>query len=137
MIRSIQKINTVFALIAINSLVCANAWSQTKIETVSSVLDNPIDGKEVTLQGKIIEKMSDEADSNGTDYIFTDGTNEITVELQDANYPYDQDTMLEISGIIDFESEHLEEKEKDLTPEDIQIKVNQLQVVNLNKSLSR
>ena len=137
MIRSIQKINTVFALIAINSLVSDNALSQTKIETVSSILDNPIDGKEVTLQGKIIEKMSDEADSNGTDYIFTDGSNEITVELQDANYPYNKDTILEISGIIDFESEHLEEKGKDSTPEDIQIKVNQLQVVNLNKSLSR
>ena len=114
-------------MMAINSLIGANALSQTQIDTVSSILDNPVEGQEVTLRGKIIDQEPGE-----TDYIFTDSTNEITIELQDNDFPYNPDTTIEISGIVDFESQHPEEVAKDPTPEDIQINVDRLQVVTSN-----
>ena len=99
--------------------------SAPKIATVSSVLDNPVEGQEVTLRGNIIDQEPGE-----NDYIFTDGTNEITIQLQEIDYPYNPDTTVVISGIVDFESQHPEEVAKDPTPEDIQVNVNQLQVVS-------
>ena len=126
--RSLQKINTVFTLVAINTLVCGNALSQTEVATVSSILDNPVEGQEVTLRGKIIEQQQGEYD-----YLFTDGTSKMTIELEDDNYPYDPDTTIEISGVIDFESQHPEEAKQDPTPEDIQINVDQINVVTSNE----
>ena len=123
-----RKIKTFLTLIAINSLVCGNALSQTQIDTVSSILDNPVEGQEVTLRGKIIDQEPGE-----TDYIFTDGINEITIILQEEDFPYNPDLTIEISGIVDVESQHPEEAEKDPTPEDIKINVNQLQVVTSNE----
>ena len=99
----------------------------TQIATVSSIFDNPVEGQEVTLRGQIIDQQPEE-----TDYVFTDGTNEITIQLQDKDFSYNPDTTVEISGIVDFESEHPDEVAKDPTPEDIQINVNQLQVVTSN-----
>ena len=122
------KINTVLTLIALNFIVCGNAVSQTNTTTVSSILDNPVDGQKVILRGKIIGHQQNE-----TDYTFTDNTNEITIELEDDNYPFNSNTTVEISGIVDFESEHPDEAIKDPTPEQIQIRVNQLQVVNSNE----
>ncbi|WP_019505258.1 YgiW/YdeI family stress tolerance OB fold protein [Pleurocapsa sp. PCC 7319] len=122
------KINTVLTLIALNFIVCANAVSQTNTTTVSSILDNPVDGQKVILRGKIIGHQQNE-----TDYTFTDNTNEITIELEDDNYPFNSNTTVEISGIVDFESEHPDEAVKDPTPEKIQIRVDQLQVVNSNE----
>ena len=121
---NIRTIKTVFTLIAINSIFCANVLSQTKVTTISSILDAPIEGQEVTLRGQIIEQQQGERD-----YIFTDGTNKITIELQELNFSYNPNTTLEITGIIDFESQHPEAVAKDPTPEKLQIKVNQLQVV--------
>ncbi len=125
---NMQRINTVFTLIAINSIVCANALSQTKIATVSSILDNPVEGQEVILRGQIIGQEQGE-----TDYIFTDGTKKITIELQEENFPYNPNTTVEISGVVDFESQHPEEIATETTPEKIQINVNQLQVVTSNE----
>ena len=124
-----QKIKTLLTLIAINSIWCVNALSQTQIVTVASILDNPVEGQEVTLRGQIIEQEQGEAD-----YVFTDGTNKITIQLQDDNFDYDPKTTIEVSGVIDFESQHPEEAKKDPTPEDIQLKVNQLEVVTSNDS---
>ncbi len=105
----------------------SKALSQTQIATVASILDNPVEGQKVTLQGKIIAQEPGE-----TDYIFTDGTNKITIELEEADFPYNPDTTVEISGVIDFESQHPEEVAKDPTPEKIQINVDRLQVVDAN-----
>ncbi len=129
--RNIGKIKIAFSLIAINCLVGGNALSQTEIATVTSILDNPVEGQEVTLRGKIIGQEPGE-----DDYIFTDGTNKITIQLQDDNYPYNPDTTLEISGIIDFESQHPEEVKEDPTPENLQINVDRINVVTSNKALS-
>ncbi len=99
----------------------------TQIATVSSILDHPVEGQEVTLRGQIIDQQLEE-----TDYVFTDGTNKITIQLQENDFSYNPDTTVEISGIVDFESQHPDEVAKDPTPEDIQVNVNQLQVVTSN-----
>ena len=118
------KIKTILLLSAFNFLFAVKASSQTQVTTVSSILDNPVEGQEVTLQGKIIDQQSDE-----TDYIFSDGTDEIAIELQDNDFTYNADIDIQISGVVDFESQHSEGVVKDLTPEDIQINVNQLQIL--------
>ena len=58
-----QKVNTVLALVAFNYILCANAFGQTQITTISSIFDNPIEGQKVTLRGKIIEHQQNETDS--------------------------------------------------------------------------
>lgn len=122
-----QKAQAFLTLIAFNCILCGSAFGQTKINTISSILDNPVDGQRVILRGKIIEHQRNE-----TDYIFADNTDEITIELQENNFDFNPNETLEISGMVDFESQHPEEAKKDPTPEDIQIRVNQLQVVNSN-----
>ena len=118
------NIKTIFTLLAFNFLFAVEVSSQTQITTVSSILDNPVEGQEVTLQGKIIDQQSDE-----TDYIFSDGTDEIAIELQDNDFAYNPDVDIQISGVVDFESQNPEEALKDPTPEKIQINVNQLQII--------
>ena len=125
---NMRKINTLFTAIAINSLVCANAFSQTKIATISSILDSPVEGEEVTLRGKIIGQ-----EEGDTDYILTDGADQITIQIPDNDFPYNPNTTVEVSGVVDFESQHPEEIKTETTPEDIQIKVNQLEVVTSNE----
>ncbi len=123
----------IIGLLAISALgvdsktTSADEANSTQIGTVSSIFDNPVEGQEVTLRGKIIDQQPEE-----TDYVFTDGTNKITIQLQENDYPYNPDTTVEISGIVDFESQHTDEVAKDPTPEDIQVNVNQLQVVTSN-----
>ena len=123
-----RKINTVFIVITINSVLCNHVLSENKIATISSILDTPVEGQEVTLRGKIIGQEEGE-----TDYIFTDGTNQIIVEIPDKSFPYNPETTVEISGMVDFESEHPEEAKKDANPEDLQVKVHQLEVVTLDE----
>lgn len=122
-----RKINTVFTLLAINTMFSSTALSQAKIFNIVSILDNPVEGQEVTLQGQIIGQQP-----NQTDYIFTDGTSEITLEIHDKNLAYDPNVTLEISGFVDFESQHPEEAKLDPDPEDIQINVERLEVLDSN-----
>lgn len=112
---------------AILSLFSLKALSQTQLVTIASVLDNPIDGKSVTLRGKIIDREPGE-----NDYIFTDGTNKIVIELQDNSFSYDSNTTFEILGTVNLESEHIEERVEDPTPENIEIEVHQIQIIDLD-----
>ena len=118
------KIKIISTLIAISSLFSLKAVSQTQIVTIASILENPSDGEEVTLTGRIINQ------TEGEDYIFTDGVNEITIELQDSSFLYNPNETVKISGIINFESEHLEEKVEDTTPENIEIDVEKIEVID-------
>ncbi|VEP14252.1 conserved exported hypothetical protein [Hyella patelloides LEGE 07179] len=118
------KIKVILALLAINFLFSMKASSQDQATTVSSILDNPVEGQEVTLQGKIIGQQSDK-----TDYIFTDGTDQIAIEIQSDDFNYSSDIDVQISGVVDFESQHPEEVARDPTSENIQINVNQLQII--------
>lgn len=67
--------------------------------TVKEILDRPVDDMWVILKGKILRKVGDEK------YLFTDGTGQITVEIDDEYFPYDKpitpETTVEISGEVD------------------------------------
>ncbi len=60
----------------------------------SAVLENPILGQQVALQGKIIGEMED-------CYIFSDGTNKILLHFEEPEVSYDPNQMVEISGVIE------------------------------------
>lgn len=125
--KNIRKVYTVFTIVTISSICHFPALSQTKLTELSnlaSILENPIEGREVMLRGKIIGQQQDEPD-----YIFTDGNNQIIIRLEDDKFDYNPNNTVEILGIIDFESQHLEEREKDPTPENFEIVVKQLQVI--------
>ena len=111
---NIYKLKIISTIVVINSLISLKALAQVKTHTVSSILDNPVEGEVVTLQGKIISQQIGQ-----TDYIFTDGTNKITLELKESDFPYDPNQTIEIMGIVDFESQHPDEAAKDPSPEDI------------------
>ncbi len=119
-----SKIKIILGLITINLLFSTKALTENKIISISSILENPIDGEEVTLRGRIIDQEEGEKD-----YIFTDGKNKIVIELEENDFRYDPNENIEILGIVNLESEHFEQ-ENDLTPENIEIDVNKLRVIN-------
>lgn len=125
--KNIRKRHTIFTLITISHLFHSHALSQTnltKLSDLASILDNPIEGREVILQGNIIGQQQGEPD-----YIFSDGNNQIIIRLENDKFDYNPDHTVEILGIINFESQHAEEIEKDPTPENFEIVVNRLQVI--------
>ena len=119
-----SKIKIILGLITINLLFSTKALTENKIISISSILESPIDGEEVTLRGRIIDQEEGEKD-----YIFTDGKNKIVIELEENDFRYDPNENIEILGIVNLESEHFEQ-ENDLTPENIEIDVNKLRVIN-------
>ena len=108
MIKNIQKVLTLLTLVTFSSVGCSSAVTQNTFSDVSSVLENSVAGKEVTLTGNIIGKIEE-------CHIFTDGNSNILVHFEDEDLAYNPDTMVEISGIIHdgvmpgmhhFEGEH-------------------------------
>ena len=69
--------------------------------TVKEVLGRAPDDAWVTLRGRITQKVGHEK------YLFTDGTDQITVDIDDKYFPYDTPitpkTNIEISGEVDKE----------------------------------
>jgi uncharacterized protein (TIGR00156 family) len=66
--------------------------------TVADILKNPIDDQRVTLQGKVIRHVG------GDKYIFTDGTGEIRVDIDDHQFPpqpINEKTTVVIMGEVD------------------------------------
>jgi uncharacterized protein (TIGR00156 family) len=90
--------------------------------TVASILADPTDGISVTLQGNILQRGDEEEE-----YIFTDGTGEIAVEIYDENFNTTPDTLLEISGEVDLESE--DPTQHEAHPEAVELDIYQVQVV--------
>ncbi|MDQ7990264.1 MAG: NirD/YgiW/YdeI family stress tolerance protein [Candidatus Dactylopiibacterium sp.] len=81
--------------------------------TVAEILKNPVDKTQITLTGHLLRKLGDEK------YIFSDGTSEIRVEIDDRLFPaqpIDDKTRVRIRGEVDkdllrapdIEVEHLE-----------------------------
>lgn len=65
---------------------------------VSAVLDKPVDDQAVSFQGHLLRKLGHER------YVFSDGTGEITVEIDDDDFPrqpVDDKTRVEIVGEVD------------------------------------
>jgi len=58
----------------------------------------------------------------------------LKIELEDKNFSYNADTIFEVSGIINLESQHPDELalEEDPTPEELEIQVNEIQVISSN-----
>ena len=66
--------------------------------TVTSILEQPKDDQDVVVQGKLLRKTGDEK------YLFSDGTGEIIVEIDDDDMPreaVDEKTMVELRGEVD------------------------------------
>ncbi|MDJ0902693.1 MAG: NirD/YgiW/YdeI family stress tolerance protein [Xenococcus sp. MO_188.B8] len=72
--------------------------TETGEVTVASIKMNPIDDMDVVLQGSLLNKLSHEK------YSFSDGTGEITVEIDDEDFggkQVDPNTSIEIHGEVD------------------------------------
>lgn len=72
--------------------------TETGEVTVASIKMNPIDDMDVVLQGSLLNKLSHEK------YSFSDGTGEITVEIDDEDFggkQVDPNTRIEIHGEVD------------------------------------
>src|SRR5690606_26900537 len=66
--------------------------------SVAAVLDKPTDDQQVSLQGHLLRKLGHEK------YVFSDGTGEIAVEIDDDDFPrepVDEKTRVEIVGEVD------------------------------------
>ena len=112
-------------VLTIESISLANqTQSSTDAElTVASILADPTDGVSITLRGQIIRQGDDEEE-----YVFTDGTGEITLEIYDEDFNFAPDMPIEISGEIDLESE--DETQHEAHAEAVEIDVYQWQVIN-------
>lgn len=66
--------------------------------SVSAILAKPVDEQQVTLQGRLLRKTGDEK------YVFSDGTAEIAVEIDDDDFPdepIDDKIKVQIQGEVD------------------------------------
>lgn len=71
-----------------------------RASTVAEILKNPVDDQRVTLRGKIIRQVGDDK------YIFTDGTGEIRVDIDQREFPQqpiNENTTIEVFGEVDTE----------------------------------
>lgn len=72
----------------------------TRLSTVKEVLASQKDDEDVVLRGRIVRHVK------GDDYMFSDGTGEIEIEIDDDNYPKDRiamNTEVEIRGEVDLD----------------------------------
>ncbi|MGK7916689.1 MAG: NirD/YgiW/YdeI family stress tolerance protein [Prochloraceae cyanobacterium] len=124
--KNLDKTCAIFSLAATSLMIGLSATAQEQVNTVSSIMENPVDEMEVTLVGNIISK---EEGKHQRDYTFKDETGEITVEIEDENFKYDSDTTVKISGKVSLESQEDEAEQQDETPEYLEIEVDHLQVM--------
>ncbi|KAF7599058.1 MAG: hypothetical protein CGU28_08005 [Candidatus Dactylopiibacterium carminicum] len=83
--------------------------SQPLVTSLQAVLSKPVDDQQVTLRGRILRQVS------GDKYIFSDGRDEIRVEIDDklfAGKPVSANTLVEISGEV--EKDFMESPEIDV-----------------------
>ena len=105
---------------------------QEALSNLSSIIENPVIGEKVTLQGRVIGEMED-------CHIFTDGKNKIMVHFEDENISYAPSTVVEISGTIKesvmAQAHHFAKEEHQNIPTDTMIMVNTIEVISsLEKS---
>lgn len=126
--KKIKAICTIFALVTLNSIVCPQALTQTELSDFSSILENPVAGKEVVVRGKIIKRIE-----GSPDYVLSDGTNDMIIHFEDESYSYEPDTMVKVSGIVRLETHHEEEEGHNHPSQEVEIVVNQIQVITANE----
>jgi uncharacterized protein (TIGR00156 family) len=72
----------------------------TRVSTVKEVLASSKDDEDVVLRGRIVRHLK------GENYIFSDGSAQIEIELDDDDYPRDRVLMnsdIEIRGEVDLD----------------------------------
>lgn len=94
--------------------------------TIPAILKNPTVGQKVTLTGNILKKDRDEV--GHSDYILTDGSNEIIIELEDENFKFNPKDTFQISGTVILESD-AEHKNQDV-PKRIEIQVKSIEKIS-------
>ncbi len=70
--------------------------------TVESILKAPKDDQDVVLQGRLLRKTGNDT------YVFSDGTGEITVDIDDDDLPQekiDENILVELRGEVDVEGQ--------------------------------
>lgn len=95
-VSSVVLFTTVFSGHAYAQYAGPNVSQQTR--TVSDILKNPVDDRRIILDGYILRKVSHEK------YIFSDGTGDIRVEIDDDKLPgsrFDEKTKVQIHGEVD------------------------------------
>lgn len=112
--------NRVFAFALATSVICAplavqaqyvGPSTQVRANSVAEVLRSPVDDQKVVLKGRILKNVGKDK------YIFSDGTGEIRVEIDQKRFPperIDDKTVVEISGEIETEFMKSPEIEVDL-----------------------
>lgn len=104
-------------------LISSSVLAQTEITSISQILAEPKDDMEVRIRGKIIDQQLGE-----DDFIFTDGQDKITLEIDQKNFQYSSDETIEIYGVVSLESLD-EEDDHDPTPEVVEIEVKEIKLV--------
>lgn len=101
------KLKTLWPLAALAACVLAAPVSaqyagpahKPAVKEVAEILKNPVDDEDVVLQGHILRQVGDE------EYVFSDGTGEIVVEIDDDDFPRDQTiddkVKVELTGEVD------------------------------------
>ena len=108
---------------ASNLIFISSVPAQTEITSISQILAEPKDDMEVRIRGKIIDQQLGE-----DDFIFTDGQDKITLEIDQKNFQYSSDETIEIYGVVSLESID-EEDDHDPTPEVVKIEVKEIKLV--------
>lgn len=108
---------------ASNLIFISSVLAQTEITSISQILAEPKDDMEVRIRGKIIDRQLGE-----DDFIFTDGQDKITLEIDQKNFQYSSDETIEIYGVVSLESID-EEDNHDPTPEVVEIEVKEIKLV--------
>lgn len=97
---------TLTALLACGSIAVAQyagpstakSAKPTSYASVAEILKNPVDDIRVTLQGTLVSKVGHEK------YLFSDGTGQIRVEIDDDKFPrtrVDEKTRVTIEGEVE------------------------------------
>lgn len=108
---------------ASNLIFISSVPAQTEVTSISQILAEPKDDMEVRIRGKIIDQQLGE-----DDFIFTDGQDKITLEIDQKNFQYSSDETIEIYGVVSLESID-EEDDHDPTPEVVEIEVKEIKLV--------
>ncbi|MBV7485346.1 NirD/YgiW/YdeI family stress tolerance protein [Bordetella sp. BOR01] len=105
MIASIRVRPWHCAVALLISAAAVPAWAQftgqgaqVATPTVADILSKPVDGQMVRVQGHLLRKLKSET------YIFSDGTGEIVMEIDDDDFPQQpvsETTKIEVVGEVD------------------------------------
>ncbi len=83
--------------------------AQERVTDVQAILDNPTDDQPVTLRGRILERVGDEK------YLFTDGTAQIRIEIDDEVFPPQRITPeMEVEIYGEVEDDFMQDPEVDV-----------------------